>query len=118
MIANSDTIDMQRAKEVAMSKTASIYTRVEPEVKEQAEQVLSQLGIPVANAINLFLHQVILKQAIPFEVSLPRKAPLDYSKLTKEEFSAEIEKGFGDLREGRMISSRQLRQELMEGLNI
>ena len=37
-----------------MSKTASIYARVEPEIKEQAEMVLDKLGIPMSNAINIF----------------------------------------------------------------
>ena len=36
-----------------MAKTSNIFARVEPEVKEQAEQVLEQLGIPMSNAIGL-----------------------------------------------------------------
>jgi len=51
-----------------MSKSSSIYTRVEPELKEQVETVLSKLGIPMANAINLFLHQIVLRGGIPFDV--------------------------------------------------
>ena len=43
-----------------MSKTTSIFVRVEPEIKEQAEKVLNKLGIPMSNAINIFLRQVIL----------------------------------------------------------
>ena len=30
----------------------------EPEVKEQAEQVLDQLGIPMSNAVGMFLRQI------------------------------------------------------------
>jgi DNA-damage-inducible protein J len=37
-----------------MSKTTSIFTRVEPEIKEQAEMVLNKLGISMSNAINIF----------------------------------------------------------------
>ena len=37
-----------------MSKIASIYARVEPEIKEQAEMVLNKLGISMSNAINIF----------------------------------------------------------------
>ena len=54
-----------------MSKTSSVFARVEPEIKEQAEQVLDQLGIPMSNAIGLFLNQVVLQRGIPFEVKLP-----------------------------------------------
>ena len=37
-----------------MPKSSSVYTRIEPEIKEQAELVLSELVIPAANAIRLF----------------------------------------------------------------
>ena len=37
-----------------MARTANIFVRVEPEIKEQAEKVLEQLGIPMSNAISLF----------------------------------------------------------------
>lgn len=29
-----------------MARTSNVFARVEPEIKEQAEQVLDQLGIP------------------------------------------------------------------------
>ena len=42
-----------------MAKTSNLYARIEPEVKEQAEGILSALGIPVSNAINMFYKQII-----------------------------------------------------------
>jgi addiction module RelB/DinJ family antitoxin len=94
-----------------MTKTASIYTRVEPELKEQVEQILSSLGIPMANAINLFLRQVVLQNGIPFDVKLPPH-PLDISNMTKEEFDAEMQKGLDDVKAGRVISSAQVREHM------
>jgi addiction module RelB/DinJ family antitoxin len=101
-----------------MSKSASIYTRVEPEVKEQAEQILSKLGIPVAGAINLFLHQVVLRKGIPFNVSLPPDAPLDYSALTAEQFDAEIEKGISSLEAGRVVLSQDVRKKMQRQYDV
>ena len=40
-----------------MAKTTNIYIRLEPGLKEQAELVLGQLGIPVSTAVNIFLSQ-------------------------------------------------------------
>ena len=54
-----------------MAKTSNLYARIEPEVKEQAETILSALGIPVSNAINMFYKQIILQRGIPFEMKLP-----------------------------------------------
>lgn len=101
-----------------MSKSASIYTRVEPEIKEQAEQILSTLGIPMANAVNLFLHQLVLRKGIPFDISIPQSPVLDYSAISKEQFDAEVQKGFDDLKAGRVTSSKQVRDEMQRQYGI
>ena len=44
-----------------MARTANVFARVEPEVKEQAEQVLDRLGIPMSNAVGMFLRQIVLQ---------------------------------------------------------
>ena len=44
-----------------MAKSANLYARIEPEVKEQAETILNALGIPASNAITMFYKQIILQ---------------------------------------------------------
>ena len=44
------------------AKSANLYARIEPDVKEQAESILSTLGIPASNAINMFYKQIILQK--------------------------------------------------------
>lgn len=53
-----------------MARTANIFAHVEPELKEQAESVLDQLGIPMSNAVGMFLRQIVLQKGIPFEMKL------------------------------------------------
>ena len=101
-----------------MSKTSSVYTRVEPELKEQVEQVLLKLGIPMASAINLFLHQIVLHKGIPFELKLPPRMPLDYSALSQEQFDAEIEKGMVSLKVGKTASTTQIREKMQRQYGI
>ena len=88
-----------------MARTSNVFARVEPEVKEEAEKVLDQLGIPMSNAVGMFLRQVVLQNGIPFDVKLPKKSPLAYGSLSKEEFDAEMEKGMADLKAGRVLSA-------------
>ncbi|NLP18748.1 MAG: type II toxin-antitoxin system RelB/DinJ family antitoxin [Firmicutes bacterium] len=88
-----------------MSKTTSIFARVELEVKEQAEMVLNKLGIPMSNAINIFLRQVVLQNGLPFEVKITRNRPFAIGDLTPEKFNNEIEKGFDDLEAGKVVSA-------------
>ncbi|MBQ6036038.1 MAG: type II toxin-antitoxin system RelB/DinJ family antitoxin [Lachnospiraceae bacterium] len=77
-------------------KSANLYARIEPDVKEQAENILSALGIPASNAINMFYKQIILHRGIPFEITLPSSERPDISTMTEKDLSEEIEKGYND----------------------
>lgn len=66
-----------------MAKSANLYARIEPEVKEKAENILSALGIPASNAINMFHKQIILQNGFPFEVKLPSEKPVDINALSE-----------------------------------
>lgn len=95
-----------------MARTSNVFARVEPEIKEQAEKVLDQLGIPMSNAVGMFLRQVVLQRGIPFKMKLPQNVPLAYGSLTKEQFDAEIQKGMEDIRAGRMYSAEEVEAEM------
>lgn len=95
-----------------MSRTSNITVRIEPEVKRQAEEVLGQLGIPMSNAVGLFLRQVIYQQGIPFDVKLPENKPLQIEKLDQQQFNLEIEKGFKDLTEGRFSTADRVAEKM------
>ena len=58
-----------------MSKT-SMSIRLDSEVKEQAQQVFSNLGIDLTTAINIFLRQAIQYQGLPFDVRLDENRKL------------------------------------------
>lgn len=91
-----------------MARTSNVFARVEPEIKEQAEQVLECLGISMSNAVSMFLRQVVLQRGIPFEVKLPQTALRNYGSLTREQFDAEMEKGMADVKAGRVYSADTL----------
>ncbi|MCJ7482365.1 MAG: type II toxin-antitoxin system RelB/DinJ family antitoxin [Thermodesulfovibrionales bacterium] len=67
-----------------MAKTAMITTRVDPDLKADAEKVLSKLGISTTEAINLFLSQVRLRRGLPFDVVIPNKTTLKAMKDAEE----------------------------------
>ena len=58
-----------------MAKTANLYARIEPDLKQQAEDILTSLGITASNAITLFYKQIILQKGLPFEIKLPQETP-------------------------------------------
>lgn len=55
-----------------MAKTANINVRIEPEVKQQAEDLFGSFGISVTDAINIFLHTSIMEGGFPFTIRQPR----------------------------------------------
>ena len=77
-----------------MQRTSNVFARVEPGVKEQAEKVLRQLGVPMSNAIGLFLRQVIMQRGIPFDMKLPSRKPVAIGAMNAAELNAELEKGY------------------------
>ncbi len=89
-----------------MAKSANLYARIEPDIKEQAENILTALGIPASNAITMFYKQIILQNGLPFEVKLPEH-PLDVSRMTATQLDAELEKGYADAKAGRTIPMEQ-----------
>lgn len=95
-----------------MARTANVFARVEPEVKKQAESVLDQLGIPMSNAVGMFLRQIVIQRGIPFEMKLPSKRPLVLGELTKEQFDAELMKGMDDIENGRVYSADSVETEM------
>ena len=91
-----------------MARTSNIFVRIDPEIKAQAEQVLEQLGIPMSNAIGLFLRQVVMQRGIPFDMKLPQNKPLAFGSLSEDQFNAELEKGLADLANGSVLAAEDV----------
>lgn len=86
-----------------MEKTATLNLRVNPTVKERAEEVLSKLGVPMSTAIDIFLNQISLTGGIPFAVTLP-KAPdvINMDMMTEDEIHKKLQKGYDDIEAGKV----------------
>lgn len=65
-------------------KSANVIARVDPKVKKEAEQIMSDLGLPVSTVINALYRQIIINKAIPFEL---KKEPIFADELTDEELA-------------------------------
>ena len=85
-----------------MPKTSNVFARVEPELKEQAENVLTEIGLPMSIAITLFLKQIVLRRGIPFPVIVPATIPPALDSMTKEQLDEALEIGFADIQSGRV----------------
>ncbi len=90
-----------------MAKTSNLYVRIEPELKEQAESILSALGIPASNAVNMFYKQIILQRGLPFDLKLPADTVLNFNTMTEEEIEKELQKGIDDVKNEKVKPATQ-----------
>lgn len=59
-----------------MNKTSTIRARIEPDLKDKAEQVFRKLGLTSTQAITLFYKQVELRNGLPFDIVIPNETTL------------------------------------------
>lgn len=52
-------------------KTDIVKARVSSELKNEAEMILSQLGMGISDAIRILLHQIVLRREFPLDLKLP-----------------------------------------------
>ena len=97
-------IDLQRKMRynvfevITMEKTMTLNLRVNPTVKQQAEDVLKQLGIPMATAIDMYLRQITMTGGIPFPLSLPKvPAALNADTMTDDQLHAALQVGINEI---------------------
>ena len=98
------------------TKSANVLARVEPEVKEQAESIMSKLGVPASVVINMLYKQIIMTKSIPFSLSLP-KEPVTRDSMTSTEFDSIMETGLAQAKSDQSLPASDvfatIRQELM-----
>lgn len=94
-----------------MEKTENVFIRVEPQIKEQAEAILKELGISMSNAVGMFLRQLVLNKGLPFEVKLPADKPLDLNSLSEQEFNTIMENGMQEYSNGNVQTTKEVKKQ-------
>jgi DNA-damage-inducible protein J len=85
------------------TKSATVRARLEPELKQETELILEELGINTTEAIRIFFKQVKLQRGLPFEMKIPNE---------------KTEDAILDARARRNYSSFESLDELFEELDI
>lgn len=74
-----------------MSSNVTVQSRISPELKQQADAILAAMGLSTADAIRLFLQQVVNSGGLPFQPTARRP-----NTATREAMQ-EIEAGGGQV---------------------
>lgn len=98
-----------------MEKTTTLNLRVNPDVKKRAEEVLSQLGMPMSTAIDIYLKQIAMTGGIPFAVKLPKiPASVNADLMTTEEIHAKLREGYNDIEKGNVHDASDVFQRFRD----
>jgi DNA-damage-inducible protein J len=93
---------------IFMANTSAVYARIDTQLKKNAEEILSQLGITPSSAIQMLYSQIVLSRGLPFEARLPARKPVAIGGMTREQLDAELQKGLDSMKNERLYSPDEI----------
>lgn len=78
-------------------KTGTFQMRMSPRVKEQAEEIFSQCGMTLTDAVNVFIQQSLNVEGMPFILTQNSKEALREQAISK--LMMEIKQGEDSVKE-------------------
>lgn len=78
-------------------KTGTFQMRMSPRVKEQAEEIFSQCGMTLTDAVNVFIQQSLNVEGMPFIMTQNSKEALREQAISK--LMMEIKQGEDSVKE-------------------
>ncbi len=91
-----------------MANTSAVYARIDTGLKENAESILSQLGITPSSAIQMLYSQIVLTRGLPLDLRLPAAKPTAVGGMSRAELDAELMKGMDSLKAGKTYTADEV----------
>lgn len=101
-----------------MANTSAVYARIDTDLKNSAEGILSQLGISPSSAIQMLYSQIVLKKGIPFDLRLPSVKLMTVGVMSREQLDAELQKGVDSMKAQEVYSVDEVDSTLAKELGI
>lgn len=91
-----------------MANTTAVYARIDTNLKENAENILNQLGISPSSAIQMLYSQIVLTRGLPLDLHLPSTKPTAIGGMSRAEIDAELTKGMESLKLGKAYTADEI----------
>lgn len=101
-----------------MANTSAIYARIDTNLKENAENILQQLGISPSSAIQMLYSQIVLTRGMPLDLHLPTRKPTAIGGMSREEIDIELMKGVESLKSAKAYTPDEVDEELYREFGI
>lgn len=90
---------------------SNVNVLMEKDVKDEANQILKEMGLNMSTYINMAVRQLINDEAIPFKVTIknnqqpPKEINMDL--MSKEELIAKLSSGIEDYHNGNVYDAKE-----------
>lgn len=85
----------------ATTTYSDLHVRLDADVKNKAEDILSDLGIAPSGAVNMFYRQVIAHDGLPFQVVRHPNPVPNFDAMTAEEINSRLDQAKSDISAGK-----------------
>lgn len=100
-----------------MANTSAVYARIDTNLKENAEAILSKIGVSPSSAIQMLYSQIVLTHGLPFVPRLPR-GPVAVGGMSREQLNSELQKGLDSLKNGKVYTEEEVGAMLAEEFGV
>jgi len=101
-----------------MANTTAVYARIDTGLKENAENILNQLGISPSSAIQMLYSQIVLTRGLPLNLHLPSAKPTAIGGMSRADLDEELTRGMESLKNGKVYTSDEVDAELAREFGI
>ena len=101
-----------------MANTTAVYARIDTGLKENAENILNQLGISPSSAIQMLYSQIVLTRGMPLDLHLPSVKPVAIGSMSRSELDEELTKGIESIKRGKAYTADEVDSELSKEFGI
>ena len=101
-----------------MANTTAVYARIDTGLKENAENILNQLGISPSSAIQMLYSQIVLTRGLPLNLHLPSAKPTAIGSMSRADLDEELTRGMESLKNGKVYTSDEVDAELAREFGI
>lgn len=101
-----------------MTNSAVVYARIDPNLKTEVEEILTQLGVTPSTAVQMLYNQIKLTRSIPFPIKLPDNKPIFSDTLTSTKLNRELEKGYNCIVENKIYTINEVDEFMKKNYGI
>jgi len=101
-----------------MANTSTVTAKIDADLKQNAERVLSRVGTTPTSVIRMLYRQIVETQDIPFALQSAYAQPVALGNLTPEELDGELQKSYDSIKADRTYTADEVDAELAEEFGI